>query len=40
MLKLFNLKRPSFPTPPTLPAAVIDSNEQTLCASAPPNGGI
>jgi phospholipase C len=40
MLKLFNFKRPSFPTSPTLPAAVIDSNEQTLCASAPPNGGI
>jgi phospholipase C len=40
MLKLFNFKRPSFATPPVLPAAVIDQNQQTQCLTAPPNGGI
>src|SRR5207247_1379391 len=28
MLKLFRFRRPSFPTPPTLPAAVIDQSQQ------------
>jgi len=42
MLKLFDFKRATFATPPTLPAAVIDqAHEQSdACVNAPPNGGI
>jgi hypothetical protein len=38
MLEYFNFSRPSFATPPTLPAAPIDQAQLAKCATAPPNG--
>jgi phospholipase C len=40
MLRLFKFTRPAFATPPSLPAAPIDSGQETQCLSAPPPTGL
>ena len=40
MLRLFKFSRPAFATPPSLPAAPIDPDQETQCLTAPPPTGL
>jgi len=40
MLRMFKFSRPLFATPPSLPAAPIDTTQQTACLTAPPPTGL